>query len=47
MIHIAKLVLQVRDLGMHEKKLTDLGADEVLSSITDDVPARVKEITHE
>lgn len=35
----------MRDLAKHEKELKDLGADEVLSSISDDVPARVKEIT--
>lgn len=40
-----KTINIVRDLAKHEKELKDLGADEVLSSITDDVPARVKEIT--
>lgn len=35
----------MRDLAKHEKELKDLGADEVISSVTDDVPARVKEIT--
>ena len=32
-------------MAKHEKELKALGGDEVISSITDDVPARVKAIT--
>lgn len=40
-----KTINIVRDLAKHEKELKDLGADVVLSSTDDDVPACVQEIT--